>query len=600
MRTIKCLAILLVTVVPALIFLTPADAARNRNTTGYRGRMAKQLTGRQSSSDAITTIPSFTDSARLMLLPHATQGAWIESGFDSTPETHPSIGSLIGQFDDHSPCNNEIVATTAGRVTLGEDSSRLAFFTGGSSKRLFVINSKKSFTTIWGTGRAGSIAIWFKCGADGTLEQLLDSNSGTTANAGLYVARTAANKLNIITAKASAGNAVYNHLSSTTGVTVDKGWMLAVADFSGASGNLYINNMAGTYAVSEPMTAVNAGADVDATGDLTIGSTVAGGNYWTGSIGPIAILPTAMSGAQRTEFLAFNPVRTNAKLARKIAANNLPTDYSGLRMWLDGAGTTYFYTDTAKTTPASADGDQIRAWACRAPTNVNRDALGTGAAGTYPRYKPTQTGGVGGLLYDGVDENLVMQGIWPRAGNFHLFMVVKNNDATNGSRYVSQAGGAMYLVQTGVSYSGNSSNGGNSYALIHTSGGVASGYGTIGNPTGLNVLEVKRDGQYSYTRVNGVGDYAVSPSALPANSGNYFQDIGGSANASWFADGLICEKVLYTNVLPVRYANRIAAYLGAKWSVANMGVAQRERRQVQVASLLPRRQQAEDLFFVAP
>lgn len=519
------------------------------------------------------SLPSFVDSARLLVLPHVTQSLWVESATQSTPETRPSIGSSIGCIADLSPCGNHCVTSTAGRLTLATDATRTVSLTGGASAFLICNNSTKSFTHFHDTSRAGSFSAWIKCGTDANLEIIALNNTGSAAQAGFYLARTAANKIQFYCAD-GAGNALFNHVSSTSGVTTDKGWMLLTINLNGdGNGSLQINNAAGTYAVSENFTLTaqpGAAAGTASAQTLYIGSTPTPNTNWRGSFGPIVILPTAMTTNQRNEMYAFNPERTNASLARRVASNNLMTDYAGLFMWFDGAGTTYFYQGQNRATAVTADGQDVRTWACRAPLYVNRDLDGGGGAGTYPKYKPTQTGGVGGLDFDGSNDNLTFNGPWPTAGDWHAFIVAKNDDQTAGSHFWATTN--AYLALTGANYGSPSPGSTNPYAVNHcNNAGAVAELAAAPNSGGFNVHEVKREGQVLSIRTNGRTWISTTIGAGNANAYALMGNVG-HGDSAWQLDGMVCELGVFIYPQPDSFANAIASQLGSKWSVANMSV----------------------------
>lgn len=515
---------------------------------------------------AIDTLPSFVDSSLLFFAPHALQSLSVESGLEATPETRVSAsGQLLGEAVDLGSCGNEIIASTAGRMTYTTDATRSGWITGGTGLRMFANNSKQSYLNFH-VGLIGSVAIWFRVGTNGTTEVIYDSANATGGGVGITLFRTTANKLFFGVAIGSVYR--FNYTTTYASVNIAAGALCCMVTLDGAgNGTLYLYNAAGTLLASESMTAGGAGAAAGtaASFNLSIGAAAGGTLPWTGQIGTMAILPTAMTSQQRAEFVAYNPALNNAPLARKIASNSLPTDYSNLRMWLDGQGTTYFYQGQNRTTAVSAENDPVRTWACRAPLNVNRDMDGSGAAGTYPLYKPSGAGGVGGIDFDGSNDNLAFNGVWPRAGNWHAFIVAKNDDQTDGSHFWSMASG--YLALTGANYGSPNPGSTNPYAVNHcNNGGAVAEFAAVPNSGGLNIHEVRRDGQILAIRTNGREWVTIK---LSPSAGNYYSAMGniGHANANWQLDGMVCEFVLYTVPLPDEYAQANLSYLGAKWSI---------------------------------
>lgn len=507
---------------------------------------------------------SVNDTSRLAILPHLLNSLWQESGSADDPKTHVSaIDDFVGQIDDQGTCNNEVVTPSASRPTFGYDINRGAYLGFGSPRFLIANNSKNSYNEIH-TGGAFTIAMWAAVGTNATVEVLLDSCNVTGGNVGFYLFRNASNKIQF-----GSGNGVpgspYAYTSSGNFRT-NEGWMPIIISADGTNGNMYLGS-----AAAEPFSkgaASHAAAGTLSSFDLRIGASQTPSLYWTGLMGPIIISPFVWDATQRAEFRNYNPSRNSYSLFRRLATNGNPQDYNYLHGWWDAQGTNYLYQGVGRTSSVTADGQDIRTVATRAPSNVYRDLSGAGAANTYPKYKPTLADGLGGMKFDGVDDVLTFLGVWPRAGDFHAFIVAQNNDLSAGSHYWSVAGG--YLAETGANYVGGYPS---PYAVNHTTGGFAAGGNIIQNGGSRNVIEVKRTGGYVYVRVNGVGTYAQGDFMnLPSyNNYNSMGPVGHGDNA-WWLDGIVGELVLYTTILPEWAANKVVGYLGGKWLINNLGV----------------------------
>lgn len=81
----------------------------------------------------------------------------------------------------------------------------------------------------------------------------------------------------------------------------------------------------------------------------------------------------------------------------------LPTDKTGIQLWLDGSDATKLYTDAAKTTPVSSDGDVIGAMEDK--SGQGKDYTQT-TAGAKPLYKTARINSLSTALFDGSNDAL--------------------------------------------------------------------------------------------------------------------------------------------------------------------------------------------------
>lgn len=86
------------------------------------------------------------------------------------------------------------------------------------------------------------------------------------------------------------------------------------------------------------------------------------------------------------------------------AAVFTPTSIAGLQLWLDGSDITTLFTDSAKTTPVTSDGDVVGAWADK--SGNGNDVLQTTTA-NKPLYKVNIKNNKSALLFDGISDYLV-------------------------------------------------------------------------------------------------------------------------------------------------------------------------------------------------
>lgn len=85
------------------------------------------------------------------------------------------------------------------------------------------------------------------------------------------------------------------------------------------------------------------------------------------------------------------------------AAPFVPTDISGLVLWLDAQDATTLFQDSAKTTAVVTNDDPVGGWADKSATGIT---AGQATADKKPLYKASGINGLPSLLYDGSDDEL--------------------------------------------------------------------------------------------------------------------------------------------------------------------------------------------------
>jgi hypothetical protein len=420
----------------------------------------------------------------------------------------------------------------ARRPILGSDANVNSYITfDGTDDYLRVVNTAKYFNAFHKASPIFSIAILARMGAgtDASSRYLFGSNTNTTANSGIRMERTTANRIAVSATKSSAGNAVFSFTSTPT-FTVSSGfqWILLEVNGVGAGmGRLKVGSNAW-----ETFT-VNAGAATDATSDLFIGALngPTAGTYFKGDIAQMIVLNRTLTSDDITNITAFNPTRSSAA-------------YSAVQWDIDFDADARIFADTAGTTPIT-DGTGIRLIRHNQDSifgPINRE-LTSAAAGSSPIWRDNHRNGQAYAEYDGVDDNLDFNvSLTQEAGGKWVdFVILKNDDATIGCNYLKGTG---YQVCTGTNYSGNTLNNGNPYFLAHTSagGGVpASPPATPKNGgEGYNIFVFRRVGSnwssWGGDKVKRVG----------TDSGSHIMtDMGEQFNPNFWTNGMYGRCIKY-------------------------------------------------------
>jgi hypothetical protein len=207
------------------------------------------------------------------------------------------------------------------------------------------------------------------------------------------------------------------------------------------------------------------------------------------------------------------------------------------------------WTDVARTTHPSVSGDKIRLIDNKVTplvgTLLTRYLTNTVSDATSPSYEPNIINGLGVGQWDGSDDELAFSERMPLdyAGKHVTFIVMKNDDAVNGSHVFN---GALYWVVTAYAYNGGLGVG-VPYSLAHFSGSFvdnATDAAPLKNTAdGWNVLCLQRNG----TDVSMWSGHLVkNASTVPAYQfvaeyiGRYY-----GANTDWWMHGKIARITHY-------------------------------------------------------
>jgi hypothetical protein len=243
------------------------------------------------------------------------------------------------------------------------------------------------------------------------------------------------------------------------------------------------------------------------------------------------------------------PIQRYPRCSIAVEEEFSPADISGLKLWLKADGT--LWQDSARTTPASADGDPVGAW---------DDASGEGnhvlqtTNGLRPLLKINIVNGEPAVLFDGSDDYLdgsyaaaVPQ---PRT----LFLVVRSanpqftiTDSTSGNRNIVQTmhDGAGHRQQM--------------YA------GTGPLTGTAGlSTTNFFLLTVKFNGASSAAWHNGAADISGDAGNLSVANGPRF---GANVTPGQYWPGYIAEVLDYAAELSAANREAVEDYLNDKYAI---------------------------------
>lgn len=234
-----------------------------------------------------------------------------------------------------------------------------------------------------------------------------------------------------------------------------------------------------------------------------------------------------------------------------------PKDIERLQLWLDFSDRLTLFTDSAKTTPVTSDGDVIGAVADKSG-NGNDATQATTA--NKPLYKTGIQNGLSIARFDGTNDllDLVNLGI-NGSQNRSVFIIVSFNASDQdycialGSNVINKAfklrttSGDVFRIEIKTGF----------YDSSLVTNPALNLYAAILDGTTLGDITLRKNG--------------TSESASGAEVVNTLEDgtnqIGASGLSAFFLDGDISEIIVYDSALNSKQISQIENFLNNKWAV---------------------------------
>ena len=234
-----------------------------------------------------------------------------------------------------------------------------------------------------------------------------------------------------------------------------------------------------------------------------------------------------------------------------------PASISGLQLWLDASDASTLFTDSAGTTPATADGDPVGCW---------RDKSGNG-------YHVTQTDGTAKPLrqnsaqngrmainFDGINDRLIRSSTFTLAQPFSVFIVLNNYSIVTAPVFIDSYDNVQCVIYNGSSFD-------NSGFLNLTAGASLSV--KIASPTFPALIYAVFNGSSSKININN-NSIANGNAGTNSLTGISLGNIRGNPNpvvSSYAFNGYYCELIIYNSELNLSSTNAVSNYLNSKWSI---------------------------------
>lgn len=496
---------------------------------------------------------------------------WVQSAYlqhlyqepDATSSTLTvvtSSGQYVGTVYDSSINAHELSANSAirrPRIYASATSSVPSYFSfststagGAAPTNLQVRNSTAALR---GPYTGASTTIMFKVGfntnSTTSFTTILDSGGSSSAQTGVSILRTTANRIQILVSKAVSGQPVFNYTSATP-ILVSHGIVPVVIRFSTTTNNITIgNNAMETFSRSNPPTSTPSAVS---NGDIFIGSLIGGttGNA-NMNLQDLVIASDYLSTSTIDTWIAYTPSSTTST-SLLVATSTSAGDFNFLNAWYRFNTTTAMWADTARTIVATSTIRRLDHWLDSSLAKLSR-TLSSASVAASPTFISTATG----TDFDGSNDNFSFPISSMRGAPKTVFIAVRNEDTMLGSHVLQ---GTNYTVITGQNYVGNAASPCNApYYTVHPSSGAT--VETCLQTTGYGIMEIVRDGS-DFTQLHNGTNSSTSSSAFEWSWSN----MGQEAIVGWFLDGQVCEMRSYDVVLSASQRatvrNQIAANCG--------------------------------------
>jgi len=298
----------------------------------------------------------------------------------------------------------------------------------------------------------------------------------------------------------------------------------------------YSNGIVGSGAVTGGNLAVPSQA-------VSLGAYPTGQQYLNGDIAEVLLYNSVLS--------LTNRIKVEQYLQNKwgVLTPFLPTQISGLAVWLDASDSGSIYQDSSGTIPAQSNNDYIGMW--KDKSGNSRHATQVSSLSSRPILKTNVQNSKPAVYFDG-SGTWLSNTVYSYSGATTFFIVASNN-YDNG--YYFDGAGANIQMGT-VRYSSNTLKLWNGQQMLSD---------PIFNLANISLVESIWNSTSSYLGVNGQFSAVGTTNAVSLTGYTVGRTRNGSGAGT--SQGNFCEILLYQGVLTLAQRQQVEAYLNQKWGV---------------------------------
>ncbi len=276
---------------------------------------------------------------------------------------------------------------------------------------------------------------------------------------------------------------------------------------------------------------------------VSLGAYPTGQQYLNGDIAEVLLYNSVLSSTNR--------IKVEQYLQNKWGVNTpfLPTQISGLAVWLDASDSGSIYQDSSGTIPAQSNNDYIGMW--KDKSGNSRHATQVSSLSSRPILKTNVQNSKPAVYFDG-SGTWLSNTVYSYSGATTFFIVASNN-YDNG--YYFDGAGANIQMGT-VRYSSNTLKLWNGQQMLSD---------PIFNLANISLVESIWNSTSSYLGVNGQFSAVGTTNAVSLTGYTVGRTRNGSGAGT--SQGNFCEILLYQGVLTLAQRQQVEAYLNQKWGV---------------------------------
>ena len=293
--------------------------------------------------------------------------------------------------------------------------------------------------------------------------------------------------------------------------------------------------------------------------------------YFSGNIKEIIVYTSSITSTQRQQVETYLSAKWNIAVATSVSGLTIPTSISGCSLWLDGADTSTFISQTFTPTSISGcsfwldgadkssmtfSGTSITQWNDKSGNGYNATVASGKTAGIYSssnkcvNFPASTTGYVTS---------------YPANPSTETMFVVANNTSPSGNNNIV-IGGQRGARSLGFGYSG--SNGStaacaylnNEVAWLATTAAGSYAAGTTA------IISGYVNGSSSYISINGGGFSAAGGTGFSSGTTTYLGV--DTTTPNYYFIGLVMEVIFYNSVLTNTQIAQVNTYLQQKWNTS--------------------------------
>lgn len=415
-----------------------------------------------------------------------------------------------------------------------------------------------------------TINAWVKPTASFPSDRLIVSKARAAVQNYRYSLGVTSSLKPVVFVQGNGGADVYPNTTNSLSLNT---WHMVTAVYNRASDvEIYINGVKETLIGSATISQWNnlnfQSNNPYRVGAYTSADNITATSVFIGNISTVQHYTRALTAAEILQMY-------NATRGRYIDLPFLPSDISGLQLWLDASEAKSLFSDTAGTTLATTDGTSIALWKDKSGNSRN---LAQSTSGNRPVLKKAVVNSLDGIRFDGTNDYLdYATNIRPSA--YSVFVVVNKTTTSSvtfcGASDTAGNGHARYFEISSGFYATNdigiiTGNGTDNYRGLYTQN--SAGNLIVNNtPTVLSMtssvtgsgttLELFKNNSAPATNVIGANITSVA-----AVNRNFAVGRLGDYNGSYL-QGDIYEILIYNSALTTTQRQQVESYLNTKWKV---------------------------------